>query len=211
MHELMKKLEKSDRISETLLCWSEEEVAKGKCGADCCDIEALGQVIDMVKDLAEANEKWVKAKYYETVTMAMEEYDEEESERYGYDNWRYASGRFAPKGRGHRSGYTPDLMMYEDEKGVMHTGKFGYPMPMEYHPRYGKAYDEYRDAKRYYTQTGDESSKHQMDEKIEESLMDTMDAFAEMYEDASPEVRKRMVNNTKSMLKDWEEKLSRMV
>lgn len=42
--------------------------------------------------------------------------EEDEEERRGYDNYRYASGRFAPKGRGTRRGY------------VMPEYPAGYPM-----------------------------------------------------------------------------------
>lgn len=77
----------------------------------------ISEVIDMIKDLAEAE-------YHSKITHAMEEEEKEEEEEekymlrqmkeeYGeddgkryYDEWRYANGRFAPKGRGMRRGYS---------------------------------------------------------------------------------------------------------
>lgn len=77
----------------------------------------ISEVIDMIKDLSEAE-------YHSKITHAMEEEEkkEEEEEKYMlrqmkeeygedagkryYDEWRYANGRFAPKGRGTRRGYS---------------------------------------------------------------------------------------------------------
>lgn len=77
----------------------------------------ISMVTDMIKDLSEAE-------YYATIVKAMheadkeqeeedkymlkrmkEEYGEDEGQRY-YNDYRYANGRYAPKGRGTRRGYT---------------------------------------------------------------------------------------------------------
>lgn len=97
--------------------------------------EEMGEVIDMIKDLCEAEEKIYKACYYKSIVEAMEEEEKYEEElekavlkrmieehgevegRMGYDRWRNAHGRFARKGHGHetsmamatgRHGFTPD-------------------------------------------------------------------------------------------------------
>ena len=44
-------------------------------GMDRIDVEELGEMIDMVKDLAEAEDHCKQAKYYETVTKAMNQED----------------------------------------------------------------------------------------------------------------------------------------
>ena len=77
-------------------------------GIENIDTAEMGQVVDMMKDLAEAM-------YYRELTKAMQEFDTEDVmemlDRYGdgrkfYDHYRYADGRFAPKGRGtYRRGY----------------------------------------------------------------------------------------------------------
>lgn len=78
-------------------------------GTDHIDSCEFGRVTDMIKDLSEAM-------YYRTVTKEMENagWNElmEMFEKYGdggrryYDHYRYADGRFAPKGHGtYRRGY----------------------------------------------------------------------------------------------------------
>ena len=94
MHDMIEKL------SEVAKC----EIDKGIENVDTCE---MGQVVDMLKDLSEAM-------YYRKVTHVMEEFGDNENmemfDRYGdgrrfYDNYRYANGRFAPKGHGSRRGY----------------------------------------------------------------------------------------------------------
>lgn len=91
----------------------------------------ISDVVDMIKDLNEAS-------YYASIVKAMdeakedeeeeekymlkrfkEEYGEEDGEKRYYDSWRYASGRFAPKGRG---SYMPRS-----------SGRRGYEEPPYYH------------------------------------------------------------------------------
>lgn len=95
------------------------------------DTKELGCVVDMVKDLCcaekdaylaksmkeDRDEEEAEEKYM--LRKLKEEYGEEEGERRYYDDYRYADGRFAPKGkgtyrgRGRRRGYAePDYNDY---------------------------------------------------------------------------------------------------
>lgn len=111
-------------MMEDLTAYAECEVKKAiEC--ESYDVNVIGGIIDMVKDLADAEKNARIAK-----AMQEEKEDEEAEEKYilkefmdklgeddgrrFYDRWRYKSGRFAPKGRGHRSGYTPYLHMMDD-------------------------------------------------------------------------------------------------
>lgn len=109
---------------EKMTEWALSEMqAKGKEGVDT---KEMGEVIDMVKDLADAEKSvWEKC-YYESIVEAMEKAEEEEEAlgRMGYDRWRNSKGRFAPKGHGHetsmamatgRAGFTPDPYPYYDD------------------------------------------------------------------------------------------------
>lgn len=75
------------------------------------DTKEVGMVTDAIKDLSEAIEKCYEAMYYDLICESMLDERGEGSGKYGYDNWRYSSGRFAPTGRGHYSGYREDTRM----------------------------------------------------------------------------------------------------
>lgn len=128
----MEKLKELNELKHTLIDAAKMEAAKG---IENINTEEMGEVVDMIKDLASAEKDCMEACYYESITEAMEGYDEG---RAGYDRWRYASGRFAPKGRGTRTGYTPDRMMPQN------NGRMGAPVYYDNDP-YGRM--GYHDAK----------------------------------------------------------------
>lgn len=78
-------------------------------------IEQMGQIIDMIKDLSEAEKSCLEAEYYDTVIDAMDG----ESDRYGYPG---QSGSGGGGRSGGRSGYRDSYMMDEDGEG----GRMGY-------------------------------------------------------------------------------------
>lgn len=99
----MEKLKDLNEIKHKLIDAVKTELDSGIQNVDTAE---LGEVVDMIKDIASAEESCMEACYYEVVTEAMSDYDGKQ----GYDRWRYSSGRFAPKGRGHISGYLPPYM-----------------------------------------------------------------------------------------------------
>lgn len=142
-----------EKLSETAKC----EFDKGIENVDACE---MGQVTDMLKDLAEAM-------YYRTLTKAMDEAEDDEImemfDRYGdgrrfYDHYRYSDGRFAPKGRGsYRRGYegpywrmTPEMYkdMQEYRDMDRNTGRMYYT-----EPSMTMSESNYDRAKRNYTET----------------------------------------------------------
>lgn len=141
MHEVEAKVKTLCEMKEKLTSWVKEELEKGK---DCVNTEEAGQVVDMIKDLADAEKNCWKAAYYKAVVEAMDEYEDDVEvdpshvRRMGYDNYRYSSGRFAPKGHGHYAGhmgYTPMQEMsrlYRDERDMMHDyPRMGYINPAD--------------------------------------------------------------------------------
>lgn len=75
-------------------------------GLDRVDTREMGAVIDMIKDLAEAEKSCVEADYYESVVEAMED----GGGRYGYDEGGSPDGRSGYRvessdGEGGRMGY----------------------------------------------------------------------------------------------------------
>lgn len=113
----MEKLKELNEIKHDLIDAVKSEIAGG---IHSVNTEELGAVVDMIKDLASAEKDCMEACYYETVTEAMTEGEEKEGS-YGYDRWRYASGRFAPKGRGSIRGYLPPSMPTMED--VPYTGR----------------------------------------------------------------------------------------
>lgn len=127
-----------EKLAECAKC----EVEKG---IEQLNTEEMGEVADMIKDLCEAE-------YYARIAKAMEKSEEEDEaeekyirkmlkeenkdeykrymdeygedgERRFYDNYRYADGRFAPKGRG---SYRP--------RSSGRRGRRGYEEPMYFLP-----------------------------------------------------------------------------
>lgn len=91
-----------------------EEAQSRMQNMDGGSIEQMGQIVDMIKDLSEAEKACLEAEYYDTVIDAMDG----ESDRYGYPG-QSGSG----DGRsGGRSGYRDPYMMEEDGEG----GRMGY-------------------------------------------------------------------------------------
>lgn len=88
-------------------------LAKGEVDRDITNVDAkeLGEVVDMVKDLAAAEASCYEACYYKTVVEAMADAetvpDVDDEMRRGYNHRHYANGRFAPSGRGMVMGYSP--------------------------------------------------------------------------------------------------------
>lgn len=247
MHEKMKKIcEMKDKLADL----AESQISMNLQGVNT---EELGEVIDMIKDLAEVEEKCVKACYYEALMDEMGHEPEEEPfhmKRMGYNNRRYASGRYAPKGRGRVMGYMPDMdmpfmsgMMYDPEfmdpmgimgypmgggrytgagaarnqTGPMITGRSGYPDNGQNgnngersgylkwgqrDSRYGKAYNDYQDARRHYTETGSVADKESMSMHAREHVNDTIATMRELWKTSDPDLKKRIKADFTNLLNE---------
>lgn len=170
-------------------------------GTNDVGVEYAGQIIDMIKDLAQAEKDCVKACYYKTVIGAMDEYgfeNEEEIEDYGrmgYDTRRYSNGRYAPKGAGHYSpvhGYTPMHMNGHIPSQMMNNTapnehRMGYPAPRG---AYGHSMDNYKDAKRYYTETKDPHRKEEMNQHAMDHVNEAIFSFKEIWNDADTNLKR---------------------
>ena len=192
-----------ERMHKMIECLTEKalcELEKGTENVDTCE---MGQVVDMIKDLNEAEYKAVIVKAMKKADEEKEEYDKmllrELKEEYGedtgrryYDHYRYASGRFAPKGHGsYRRGYeeppywhmTPE--MYRDMDRDTHSRM--------YYTETGMNESGYDRAKRTYTETKemhrgntpeDKKAKMQELERYAKSLTEDV---VEMVSDMSDE------------------------
>lgn len=210
MHKTKEITERMGEIEKRLTFLVESACAHG---LEDVDHNELSEVIDMIKDLAEAKEKSWKGCYYKKICEAMEEEEEKETPWYmqifggrpGYDNWRYSSGRFAPTGRGHYAGYTPTPYYdtWPNKTGDWDMGRMGYVgsdgqgriSSGNYDGKtsgYMVPYDMYQDARRHYTESHSAEDKTRMDGYAMEHMSDTIETVKDIWADADPNLRKKM-------------------
>lgn len=147
--------------------------------------------------------------------------EDDDDGRMGYNSRHYANGRFAPKGRSTRMGYIPDMMMqYPYIYGYINDPDFEDKMAERYgyqtsgagnrsqsgsrmgyddwdrgpddDPKQSREYNEYKRAKRHYTESKSPADKQRMDEHAMKHMNQAIDSFREMWKDADPTMRKRM-------------------
>lgn len=193
-HELEAKLTDIQEMKQSLVSLMKAELAKG-----CHEVDTheAGEVVDMIKDLAETEEKCWKALYYKTVVKAMEESEEDGSwdeEGMGYPNRSARTGRYVRSG-GH-SGNRNGRMGYpwpepEAHSRVRYDGPGGREDVWR-DERYGDAFNKFRLAKRHYTETRSMEDKDEMKQHADRHLADTVSTLNEIWGDADPELRMRM-------------------
>ena len=187
-----------EKIHKMIECLTEKalcELEKGTENVDTCE---MGQVVDMIKDLNEAEYKAVIVKAMKKADEEKEEYDKmlirELKEEYGedagrrfYDHYRYADGRFAPKGRGtYRRGYeeppywhmTPERyhdMEYSRDMDK-ENGRMYYTEPMYTESRYESAKRAYTESKELHkgNEPKDKEAKMRELEKYMKEMSDDL-------------------------------------
>lgn len=170
--------------------------------------EELGQVVDMIKDLAEAEKCCQEACYYQSVVKAMDE-AKEEDHRMGYSpkaRMRFANRYFMddydyPEMSNMRMGYSRGNSSERDEMNrsrdsmgrFTSSGRSGYDgFDEDRDDRYGRAYNEFRKARRHYTETKSMADKQMMEEHANEHLADSMQTLREIWDSSDPTLRKKM-------------------
>lgn len=186
------------RMHEMQECLTEKALSELEKGTDHVDTCEMGQVVDMIKDLAEAEYRATITKAMEEAKEEKEEYDKillrELKEEYGedtgrrfYDHYRYADGRFAPKGRGtYRRGYeeppywhmTPeryhDMEYSRDmDRG---NGRMYYTEPTHTESRYESAKRAYTESKELHkgNEPQDKEAKMRELEKYMKEMSDDL-------------------------------------
>lgn len=172
------------------------------------DAKELGQVVDMIKDLAEAEKCCQEACYYQSIVKAMDGAKEEDhwmeyspktrmrlTNRYFMDDYDY------PEMGNMRMGYS--MGNSSDRDGTNRSrdsmGRFtssgrswydGFDEDRD--DRYGRAYNEFRKARRHYTETKSMADKQMMEEHANEHLADSMQTLREIWDSSDPTLRKKM-------------------
>lgn len=199
-----------ERMHKMIECLTEKalcELEKGTENVDTCE---MGQVVDMIKDLNEAEYKAVIVKAMKKAEEENEEYDKillrELKEEYGedagkrfYDHYRYSDGRFAPKGHGTYRGYsepnyhmTPE--MYRDMDRNTHSRM--------YYTETGMNESGYDRAKRNYTETKEmhrsntpedkKAKMHELEKYAKSLTEDVVDMVSDMSDEEKNLLRTKM-------------------
>lgn len=168
-----------ERIHKMQECLTEKAVNELEKGVENVDTSEMGEVVDMIKDLAEAEYHSIISKAMKKADEEEEEYDKEllrslkaeygeESGRRYYDQYRYANGRFAPKGKGtYRRGYEepPYMHMYPESEHMRDMdrdyGKMYYTEPMS-ESNYDRAKRNYTETKEMHKANTPEDKEHKM-------------------------------------------------
>lgn len=172
----------AEKIAECVKAKVEEV---GIDNVSLADLNEIGQWIDIAKDLTEYDKNM-------RVIEAMDEEQEDLYGRMGYDRYRYADGRFAPKGRGHRMGYRPYLYMGEDDwlNEYTHNPDFmkpGYTERGKMDSRHGRSYDRFDENRRFYHESGDAATKKRMEDSIKDVFDDMESMVQDVWKDMTPE------------------------
>lgn len=177
-----------ERIHKMVECLTEKTLSELDKGIENVNTEEMGEAIDMIKDLCEAEYKAVIVKsmkkadeeeeeYNKELLRALkDEYGEEGGRRY-YDEYRYMrTGRYAPKGKGSyvgRRGYEepPYYHMYPERDMDREYGRMYYTEPTATHTS-ESGYDR---AKRMYTETKEMHKANTPEDK--EHKMKSLDSY----------------------------------
>lgn len=178
-------------VAETLIGCFKTEIASGLMNVDT---DEAGKVTDMIKDMTEAEKNCLEAKYYKLVSEAMAEVPDSDDERMGYNGRRMANGRF---------GYNNVMSQKPYIDGYLHDPNFRDNMT-DYRPgytnEYGISYDEYKNAKRHYTETRSQTDKEKMDIRGDDLLKKTIGTVKEIWMDADSSNRSKMKSELKALV-----------
>lgn len=167
-------------------------------------VHVLKEYVEMIKCLAETEKECQEADYYEAVVRAMENSDMG-YDRMGYTPRRTKDGRYKSQPDrtrmsdgdiGDRRGYDP----YDGPYMRMMPGDDRDTWGDDEDDQYGKSFNRFRKAKRHYTKTHSEEDKQRMKDASNKHMMETMATIREMWDDADPELRKRMKTDMTNLM-----------
>lgn len=176
--------------SDKIACMKHELVEimdyKLKSGAKNVDTDEAGKVIDMIKDLAAAERYCAQACYYSTVTEAMND-QSHMLRRYGYmppDDW--------PKDDEAEWRDMDDRGLDKMRRTWRDRMRSGIRAEEDLDPRYGRSFNEYRMAKKHYTETHSDDEKRRMNDEAEHHITDSIDTLKEIWNSSDPDLKQRM-------------------
>ena len=170
--------------------WAKQIMECVKAKVEAIGLDSFeGQNLDDLKDFTEIAkniacfdkdyrivETMEKSEDNEDIMRMLEQYEDYPDRRY-YDEYRYANGRFAPKGRGTRRGYEepPYYHMYPDRDMDREYGRMYYTEPTT-GSNMRMTESSYDRAKRNYTETKEMHKGNTQEDK--EHKMKSLDSYA---------------------------------
>lgn len=202
------------RIHDMLENVSEAATTELSKGTDKVNTKEFGEVVDMIKDLSEAEKNKMEACYYKTLIEAMEEseygedYDEYGpiDERMGYSRGGRGGSRRGGgnRGGGNRGGGRSrrNYPMYDDDRYDEYMGgRMSYSSGGGSRSsgssssgsgsgggssRYGYSYDNYMRNRSNYSTTDPEDKQERM-KMLDDYTKDLMGSISDVMQDVSPE------------------------
>lgn len=197
-------------------CLTEKTLSEFDKGIENVNVEEMSEAVDMIKDLCEAEYRAVIVKSMKKADEEEEEYDKEllkalkaeygeESGRRFYDHYRYADGRFAPKGKGtYRRGYEepPYMHMYPEAEHMRDIdrdyGKMYYTEPMN-ESSYDRAKRNYTETKEMHSGTTPEDKEQRM-KALDKYIKTVTNEIIKIVSDNATTEEKSLIKNNMNNL-----------
>lgn len=205
-----------ERMHKMIECLTEKALAELDKGIENVDTKEMGEVVDMIKDLNEAEYKAVIVKSMKEADEEQKEYDKEllralkdeygeEGGRRYYDHYRYVDGRFAPKGKGtYRRGYEepPYMHMYPEAEHMRDMdreyGKMYYTEPMN-ESGYDRAKRNYTETKEMHSGTTPEDKEQRM-KALDKYIKTVTNEIIKIVSDNATAEEKSLIKNNMNNL-----------
>lgn len=205
-----------ERMHKMIECLTEKALAELDKGIENVDTKEMGEVVDMIKDLNEAEYRAVIVKSMKEADEEQKEYDKEllrtlkdeygeEGGRRYYDHYRYANGRFAPKGKGtYRRGYEepPYYHMYPEAEHMRDMdrdyGKMYYTEPMN-ESSYDRAKRNYTETKEMHSGTTPEDKEQRM-KALDKYIKTVTNEIIKIVSDNATAEEKSLIKNNMNNL-----------
>lgn len=146
---------------------------------DTVDAKEMGEVVDMIKDIAEYERNHYEACYYKSVVNAMD--------RYGND----------------RAGYVDVDPIKMDRFDKLENPYWdGKRDKYDNYDKYDKAYNEYKTTRRHYTESHSQEDKAMMNQHANEHINTIVETVKDIWNDADPNLRQQMRDKMSKLLNE---------
>ena len=204
-----------ERIHKMVECLTEKTLSELDKGVENVNTEEMGEAVDMIKDLCEAEYKAVIVKsmkkadeeeeeYNKELLRALkDEYGEEGGRRY-YDEYRYkTTGRYAPKGKGTyvgRRGYEepPYYHMYPERDMDREYGRMYYTEPKN-ESGYDRAKRNYIETKEMHSGTTPQDKEQRM-KALDKYIKTVTNEIIKIVSDNATTEEKSLIKNNMNNL-----------